>query len=1081
MVPVSFLLISIVFGILSVDDLNKTVSSPLRNNSDKVYVNPNGSLNLLHGYMSRENRQIHNKRLLSPGLKTNYSLIKEESKSTFTQNNTKDTPSIFDNGDSPTSLYLTEYYKSVKIMYNAMNGWSSIQTTQKESLYRFLTQMLGNEDRFKLLAAMLLVAEGVDLPLRINEAWIQYKKFERKIPVFICKREAKTEPLFEIKIYTIIKKRKTKDNEEELYKPKEILDLLRFFIAYGGNNKEKLDFYSLALDDTPSFLIRSYMFEFIQNLEEAWLFFKAVSDILDYTNNKKNSKIWKKFFTTTSNKVKALEPAYEALKTANRVVLRAGFPFSVYTPPPSKMQVNGYDRKNEVETRSSNLLFSDCCDITIYTLFCCLLYDPSVNEYRLDYMKMNGYTPSDDLNDFFERFLTRPEGDTLYHVHQRWTHVIQDLSLSKGELMGGEKSGENTIRYCKEENGVFAEVKTEILNVLRIVAKVTGMPKDRMKELGEICAIIESGREDVDDMKGIIERYANKIFNQLSVMNIDLRITKIEISSVNDTKDVHGNIEIKLRGMDDNKVSTFKYIVVFSLMKKHGNAEIIAGNNEIKEEDKRILEELTEKCDKIESELGRIVANNLRKFLRQGKFEPIPLKMIEEVEQAQNDIDRYSAINKILKMFRIVTTNEKLYLIDLFAPYLDRITRDSNMSGEKAVNNPVLDIGNTLLQNQQEGSIMNRTLIKNGNICELKPSNPVICTISNILGSVPLDDETTQYLFVQILAFCNGKHKYLFPSIHSEVNITPEFITFNVKANSILNCIPFRQLHKYNVPNILNRLYNKLRVLEMNLFYENIKTSRAMFTYSYLPMIEKCMLMNHTAGIKAAKEDFGIQKGRIMLGSSALSRFTKWLIIAVKTEYYKGLEEACDSWEDILKGEKNKIELMKGMGLEERCEKKRYELSRTTIDKLYLNERRIKALLEMHIYCAPACHDMDKAYGLFVSYFTTDLCNSLMTHLRSIVDEIYGYFLTLKSSSSNKYYWSTNTRLGEIKFCCSRLNELKCFVKKAVVFVKSHENFYIRLHIARTLAVIGNDISVFSLNVEKFKDYTEKEVALLLN
>ncbi|KAI5176498.1 hypothetical protein PAEPH01_2315, partial [Pancytospora epiphaga] len=84
------LLICTILGMLSVDELYQSVTDPVGDIDGKVYyINPNGPLNLLYGYLYKEKRQMHNKRLFSPGLKVNYFLMKEGDSSKFTRNDLK--------------------------------------------------------------------------------------------------------------------------------------------------------------------------------------------------------------------------------------------------------------------------------------------------------------------------------------------------------------------------------------------------------------------------------------------------------------------------------------------------------------------------------------------------------------------------------------------------------------------------------------------------------------------------------------------------------------------------------------------------------------------------------------------------------------------------------------------------------------------------------------------------------------------------------------------------------------------------------------------------------------------------------
>ncbi|KAI5176523.1 hypothetical protein PAEPH01_2331, partial [Pancytospora epiphaga] len=107
--------------------------------------------------------------------------------------------------------------------------------------------------------------------------------------------------------------------------------------------------------------------------------------------------------------------------------------------------------------------------------------------------------------------------------------------------------------------------------------------------------------------------------------------------------------------------------------------------------------------------------------------------------------------------------------------------------------------------------------IRNG---EFQPNDPLVILISNILGSVPLDDKATQFLYTQIFASCNEKYKELFSNISGNIYIAHEFESV-LFARSTYHLL-LMQFHEYDAPNMLNKLYNKLRKTQSKLFLKNI-------------------------------------------------------------------------------------------------------------------------------------------------------------------------------------------------------------------------------------------------------------------
>ncbi|KAI5169368.1 hypothetical protein PAEPH01_0654 [Pancytospora epiphaga] len=1122
MVITYFLFISTVLGILTIDELRESVDGPFSDSNSNIYINPNGPLNFIHGHVSYENRLLHKKRLFSPGFNINYSLTETKDKSLFQRNTAKDAITEFEISDNEdTSKYLSQYHETVRTMYNIVNGEANIQTNRDDSLFRFLTQELDKEDCFKLLAIMLLLAEGVDLPVELIEKTIDLDGSQVKsmnMQVLVYKGNVKL-PL-KIEIYNMIKGERKNDQEkvyvEEIcYTFKEVVSLIKFFIDYGGKNKKKVDVYNLGPHDTLSFLIQSYMFEFIQNINEARLFFKVVNDLLVNTMNEKGSEIWKVFFTEDSNEAIKCKPIYEAFEKINDLILETGFPFSIHTPPPSGMIINICDRENRMKTTDNNSddddnseddngednNINDDWEIAIYALFCCLLYDPISNKYKLDHLDKNGYTPSEGLRDFFTKICPSPEDCTSLYIHQQWARVVQDLVLSEGELMGEEATGVNTIEYCyyvedvsKGKKGVSYGIAADILNVLKVVAKVSGMPRKRLMELGNLSRKIQNEDVDKEDIKESVEKYATKIFNELSTMNVNVDISEIRVLFWTRSDPIYdeskleyvltsyeqmcilGNLKINFTPKNDNSKSMLGHVVQFLLEGSDASTTVISNRNEIKEEDKGVLKALTEKCKEMKSDLGRMGMNKIQEFLNKGKFKPVPPEMVEKVEQACNDIERYLAINNILNSRRMETINDKLYLIDLFAPYLNEITKgDSSDTEEQTSKEMMLDFINTLAGYFQE--ILNKAggVRKYDKKLGIRSSDPLIYLISNILGSVPLEDEATQFFFVQIFASCNGKYKELFPNICGDVRISPELNTLSVKY--IPNYLFLRLFHECDTPNMIIKLYNRVRRELGDLFFKSLRDHNQISYYLYNFVVKKCVKLNCLAGIKAIKDDFGIYEGKMAFGKDMASRFNVWIDTVLMTGCYEVFEEVCMIWKDLLKERKNTVKLIflsrAEVGLRIRWG---ILFKRSAPKKLYTNEAYIKVLLEIGLYCIHGLHNINCAYELFTSHFTLSLCESLLSSFENIIEDIEEYLLTLENS-----YGKINTKLpsedSELFDECSLwLIRVKYFVKRIGLFVKrlcisnaKPENREKFKDIKKRIVKVFNDVRMLRKYISRFR------------
>ncbi|KAI5179478.1 hypothetical protein PAEPH01_2658, partial [Pancytospora epiphaga] len=443
-----------------------------------------------------------------------------------------------------------------------------------------------------------------------------------------------------------------------------------------------------------------------------------------------------------------------------------------------------------------------------------------------------------------------------------------------------------------------------------------------------------------------------KIFNEISVIEIEVSIDGLDI--LNETnkrfifdKDkraqvlaeyeercVYGKVEIEFTRKNNDDQSEIKDDVLFDFMERHAAAKVTSGNEKIGEDDRRNLEDFLRKCDETKFKMWCMVRIKVLNFFDQWGFKRISSETPRRIEEAANNKERYKIINKLLKCSRLVTTDEKLYFIDIFSPYLDKMTRDSVENNNIAVSN--------------QTSMLSLGFKKEA--CKLKPDDLVVQLISNILGSVPLDDETTQYLFIQILSSCNGKHKSIFPRIHNDTMVIQPFTKSG--PNEVFNMSLFEDLYEYNVPNMLNRLYDKLRMELGDSFFEEISKSNTLFDDSYVLMVERCIFLNNLAGIEAAKKDFKIQNDKMELGADLDTRFCTWLEIVVETQYCKGLEVVYNTWKHITKEEDIALLPTLSEYILKNTEIEWNNFTVKRLEKICTDEGCVETLLEIFIYCS---------------------------------------------------------------------------------------------------------------------------------
>lgn len=843
-------LASSVLAALSIEDVRRSVSEPFRKEGgEAVFVRPGGPLNLLRGYIYHKDGLVRNKRLFSPMMRIDYTLKYENGEYRFNISNENDSTNSL-HGGKKRSAYLGDYYRTLKIMYNAVNGEVNISSLRSLGLDSFLRRHLMVDISVRLLAALMLLAEGIDVPLKYRQERVAVGTEERAVEILACGRDGE-KPLFEANMFRTVEGEAPGSPDaahgekrvvglNKFGDPKTVID---FFRNVGGSRPSRAKPEDLAATDEPGFLIQAYVFDFLQSYGEAATLFSAVEEILEYTLGNTKTEAWGKFFTTERSEIGQDRAAYDAIQKINELSAAQKFPFTSYSRPPSNLTVNGYDRR-EGRIVEKGLEFSDCCDIAIYSLFCCLLYDPTAMEYRLDLLRDKGYSPSEDLVEFFTVECRKPVENTSHDLHQKWAQVVQDLNL--GRERSSPASEDITVLYRKKKGNAEAEIVTGILNVMKVLARVAGFPEGKREKLKELVGKVQDDGLSWRNVKEEAEEYVIGMLQDMSNMEVGVECIEFRRS---ENKEVHGTVEMTYTPLPGGHPG-IGHTVGLTLMPNHGEMMLAAGEFRLESEVRSALEEQKAACAVNGDPLGKIVAGSIQRFLDKADLALVPQRMIEDVKKASDDMERYEKISVLLANRELITVDDKLYMLDMFVPYLERETRKGRASTER----------------------------------QLNAGDPLLHLIRNIMGSVPLGDTGTRNMFVEVLRFCHGGHGRLFPRIQTSESQFPKLVFSEFT-------FPISVMCKYNVPNMLFRYCSEVWTVDKE---ENIKRIR--LTRSYNRIVKIYIRNRHKEGMRAAKKVFRLAK--FNLGGYYYQYLAIWFSLSAHLGFYEGLELVCDFWEN---------------------------------------------------------------------------------------------------------------------------------------------------------------------------------------
>ncbi|KAI5162212.1 hypothetical protein NEAUS03_1958, partial [Nematocida ausubeli] len=244
--------------------------------------------------ISEETRNIglmHSKRFFSPEIKIEHSIAVKESENeyptyTYTQDHGMDRVHLILPYEGGLLKYKKEYFATLLELFPSMHGYVSIWSDKEDSFFSFINSPDVEEHKHKILASLLLLAEGVNVPLAIDES--------QKETELILKKADRRKEHFRLNMNVFVKTRKdgieSLDVLEWVFQ-KQAVDVVNFFIENRENKvfSEKEDcsdpphckeLEKVQFVNSPAFLMQTYIQHCLESTKEVVLFIQAVCDLL---------------------------------------------------------------------------------------------------------------------------------------------------------------------------------------------------------------------------------------------------------------------------------------------------------------------------------------------------------------------------------------------------------------------------------------------------------------------------------------------------------------------------------------------------------------------------------------------------------------------------------------------------------------------------------------------------------------------------------------------------------------------------------------------------------------------------------
>ncbi|KAI5138646.1 hypothetical protein NEAUS05_2453, partial [Nematocida ausubeli] len=705
----SLVIMQSILARIDMEDI-KTVHETFVGEKQDVVINPRGPLNLLRGYIGNQNGYMYNKRFFSSEIDTDYILSKKEiSDENEQEYNFKRKPvndRVHKDMDTktPEGRYLSMYHTLLIKMFPSADGDLSIEAGRSNALTNFLRADHVKKDTKYILAALLLLSEGVDIKIAVdykgkkNNLVIKSKTCKKKVFVNVEMHTAGIDPV-------------TNEHSENIYQS-EAAGIVKFYMQCKDNSllkkggefampATKEEFESGKFLNNAAFLIQTYIYEFIDTAEDYKDFVNAAHELLvDQVTEKENpeqtkkkgkkGRIFDELFVAKeelSENIKYIEKFYSFIKTINE---NTNFPFCNANQLPKYTRVPRCKLDKSGFEKDQALYYSNCVETALLGLFCCLAYNSETGKYETSHM---GEGVSNELGDFFGDY-PKPTETTNFEMHKRWSKVVACLKNEK-------------IDYVQSRNELFPGVE----NIFLAIAEITGKKKEILKLVECIENICRTGKLD-NKQKEYISNKIESIIKALSKnKNVRVECKQMRLETrPNGKADIFAEINIIYTfDEEQDKIS-------LDIKKGHANLVLLRslGNNssQIKEE----YEEVKNTCSGVDSYLGYIANQYV------------------SVEFDSLNNNRAGLSNNLRKTIKSTIQEESKGISRIFL-----FGRISDINVKSAIMNIFID--STIDKEVSSTSSMKRFT-------------------ANILGSVPLNDPGTRYMMLKHFPFHTSWQEY---------------------------------------------------------------------------------------------------------------------------------------------------------------------------------------------------------------------------------------------------------------------------------------------------------------------------------
>ncbi|EIJ87200.1 hypothetical protein NEPAR08_0504 [Nematocida parisii] len=673
--------------------------------------------------------------------------------------------------DDKKSEYLWKFTQQMITMFPTEGEHLSIESDSPDSFTQFLREHRDRPDSLYALAALFLLAEGVNIPIKIvNESGNTGDK------ILVLKQKG-AESGFHVNLNMAIKDKTEDGTIAGTVYQKKTEDLVNFFSSL--TNTELFSFLEVPEEflmpntyeefltgnflNSPKFLIQAYFFEYIDSVKMYEEFVRAVHELLTEkmsnsdesgnpsieTENKAQQVFDSLFIKETLlqpnlNYIADISKLKEAGKMCMCIPFMSGMRPSRYTHIPPY-----YRSKDALET-DRDLYYPNIMETILLSLFCCFVFDPVTKKYTTDHIP----GASKDLQEFFRKY-NAPTIEIDYLMQRNWSRVVSDLPCKR-------------IKYSRKNNN---EIMPGVTNMLYVISEITGRNADiesAIACLEKICNDEESSNFECSKIKNLLQ----KAFEYLSK---------------------NKNVEVSLREFEVMQ-SSLGYNELF--VTKKDPIELLYTFNNMKGE--------------ITLEIGCMYPEAFTTVSVNYYTTELESKLIQMKERRSNASTYMECLVLQYASIKLIQLSRAM------GKYYD-FTTEMPSDICSWYNNPTSLLLYGSLENIEKKSYIVEMFLIYSNGETLDCQNPMVRFTSNLIRSVPLEDPDVRKLILKGCLY-NEKYRQYYPWLEYDVDTVPKGELF---SNDIQ--LLFKSITELNLPEsmVIKSFISLLRVYgrDRNIFY----------------------------------------------------------------------------------------------------------------------------------------------------------------------------------------------------------------------------------------------------------------------